>query len=403
MSTYIIQNSMYSGQVIMNLNNVKLSNDPVLSLTQSGSPVTSPGTIGNTLALYYPYVAVGDTTNQAVYIYKTDGSTLSLDTTITSPDSKSTDFATSISMKDKFLAIGSPSSNSDNGAVFVYYLIDESWDTEPRHTLTPSDSGTKFGGEVLVTEHYIAVSAPDSEINSSKVGSVHLFQYDYVQNSYSLEASLVSNNPVTGNGFGSAMSIIGDDIIMISSPNASVTSGTAKSNAGIVEIFNKSSGSWAYSSVLNSTTPVANGLFGTSISAQIGRTIIGEPGSNIVHIFDYNPPNWNIFQSLSFGTTTGLDDSTVAATDQQGLSVAQDISERSLIWSSPDNNSSGSVYVVETTQAGNIVPSVTYKLTPSDSASGELFGSKIVYNGKILVCLAPGGNSGNGEIFLFTK
>lgn len=405
MSTYIIKHSIYSGKVIMNINGVQLSNDPVLSFTQMGNPITTPGKIGSTLALYYPYLAVGDTANQAVYIYKTDGTSWTLDATINTPEVNGTDFASSISMKDKVLAIGSPAYDSGTGRVYVYYLINNTWQTSSSHTFDIVNDGSplNFGSSVHVSEHYIAVSAPGAKNADAVVGSVYLYQYNYVQNTYSLETTLSSNNPNSANKFGSSIGMLGDDTLIVSSPKASVTSGSTVTGAGFVEFFKKSAGTWAYDSTINSPKPTANGLFGSTMSAQIGRIVFGEPGANFIHTFDYQAPYWNIVESLSYGTTDGLDDSTVTGSDQQGLSVAQDVSERSFVWSAPKNNGSGTVYVAETTPAGNIVPSVTSKITASDSVAGELFGNKIAYDGRVLVCLAPGGNSGNGEIVVFTK
>ena len=167
MSTYIIKHSIYSGSVILNTNNVVLSNDPAISLAQSGSPLTTPGKIGDSLSLSYPYIAVGDPTNQAVYIYKFDGTSWTLNTTINSPEQSGSGYATSMSMKDHILAVGSPNYNSNQGAVYVYLLVDGVWETTPRHVLVDDNkSGIQLGEVVHTSEHYVLASAPKADRKS---------------------------------------------------------------------------------------------------------------------------------------------------------------------------------------------------------------------------------------------
>ena len=399
MSTYIIKHSSYSG-IVMNINDIVLSNDPIVSFTQQGDDVAMTHST-SIMAFYYPYIAIADADEEKVFIYKITSDGCVLDSTISSPV-KGIDFGYSISIKDKVLAIGAPGYNDNTGIVYVYFLMNNEWSSSPNHTINIVSNGdlTKLGSTVHVSEHYIMASAPGKKDNNSIVGSVELFYYNYVIDIYELEHTFFSNQPNLSNNFGSTIDMIGDDMIFISSPNGSVTSGTTKDSAGFVEIFVKGSNGWTYDSTLTSTTPAASGNFGSSISAQIGRTIIGEPGSNSVHVFDYHSPNWNILESFSFQTSGDFVDSTVKSTDLQGESVAQSVSERIVLWGAPDNNVSGCVYVIETTPAGNWVPSITYKLSKNTSTSDK-FGQSILFNGEFLVVNQPG--SGNGSISIYKK
>lgn len=403
MSTYIINNSVYSGQVIMNIGDVELSNDPVISFSDPVS-IEPPGPIGPSISFCFPYMAVGDVDNQKVYVYETDGSSWSLLSTIIAPDGSSA-FASSVSMKDSVISVSDPSYGSNSGRVYVYFFLHGSWSLTPNHIIESPDAESEllFGSNLVASEHYLAILAPNYKNADLNAGAIYLYYYNNVQDFYVLESTILSDSPSAQGNFGKSIGIIGDDTMVVSSPYANITSGTTLSNAGMVEIFKKSNNAWSYYSTLTSSSPIENGNFGYSLSAQIERIVVGEPGSNTIHIFDYHSPNWNIIGSISYGTTSGLNDTTVSSTDLQGYSVSQESSERSFIWSAPKNSSNGCVYVAETTPAGNIVPSITSKLLPTDPSDNEMFGASIYYDGTYLISVSTGGNSGSGEIFVFKR
>lgn len=361
MSTYIVKQTGFSGQVIMNINNVDLPNDPVLSYTLSSTLNLDMNP--TSLAVWDKFLIIGYGDNDTVSIWDLTNSSL-IKTINGNPNSG---FGSSISVKDKILAVGSP----NEGTVSLFLYINDTWKDSPNHIITQTPS-SKFGSTVHINEKYIIVSSPLDTVSSNQTSLVYVYFYNYVTDILVEETVLKSSIPSLNNNFGHCIESLGGDMIIVSSPKGKVNSGSTVSS-GFVEIFKKTN-SWNFDSLIHSPSPLEGSNFGYSIDVQIGRMVIGEPGANQVHIFDFHYPNWILFKTIN-SQYIGLDNTG----GDEGFTVSQDVSKRSVVWSSPSTNK---VFLSETTPRGNIVGSITSTISNDKST---LMGEFLNYNESRLI------------------
>lgn len=130
------------------------------------------------------------------------------------------------------------------------------------------------------------------------------------------EALLRATDKHNGDYFGWSVAINDAGNIAVIGAPGSPSNGAAKS--GAVYIFTRSATTWTEAAKITTTTPVANGSFGTSvaINASGDKVVIGESGNNKAYLFTGSGATWTLGKELSLPLPV--------STDQFGSSVAID-------------------------------------------------------------------------------
>ncbi len=133
--------------------------------------------------------------------------------------------------------------------------------------------------------------------------------------------------------------------------------------------------------------------FGASTAMTSGTAVVGASGQYTATVFDRG-------SSGVWAFTTTLTGSDTVEVDDFGQSVS--ISGTTIVVGSPWNNGKGAAYVFRKSGA---VWSQIAKLTASDGAAGDLFGTSVAIEGDTVIVGAPhadiGGNNNQGAAYIF--
>ncbi len=210
-------------------------------------------------------------------------------------------------------------------------------------------------------------------------------------------SKLTASDRAGGDWFGISVSVSGTRAIVGASVNA-----TESRKSGSVYVMEKGSdGAWSQTRLAASDVAF-NDAFGRSVSISGARAIAGSAGDDDDGI---NSGSAYVFERGSDGawSQTKLTASDGAAGDLFGISVSVSGS-RVVVGAARDNDNgdnSGSAYVFERGSDGAWSQT---KLTASDGAAGDLFGSGVSVSGSRVVVGAArdddnGNNSGSAYVF----
>lgn len=163
----------------------------------------------------------------------------------------------------------------------------------------------------------------------------------------------------------------------------------ADNNIGAVYIFESADGEiWTETDKLIASDGITSDFFGSSVGLYGNTLIVGARGVNseagAAYIFDFDGMNWT--------ETIKISASDAAAGDRFGVAVSL-FGNIAVVGAEADNSSTGAVYIYAIDNLGDWVQ--TNKLTASDAAASDAFGSSVSLNNtRILV--GASGNDDNG-------
>jgi hypothetical protein len=266
-------------------------------------------------------------------------------------------FGTSVAVGNGRIVVGAPFDNSDgsdSGSAYIFNL-----DGTNQIKITASDGATndRFGTSVAIGNGIIVIGSP---FDDSFTGAAYIFDLNGTQLS-----KITASDGVTNDRFGYSVSVGSGRIVIGAYSNATDTG-----SAYIYEL--DGTGEVKITASDGNTTR----RFGFSVSIKNGKIVVGSPAPlasspGAAYIFDLN--------GTQLSKITASDG---ASGDNFGFSVAIG-SGRIVIgaFGDDDNGSnSGSVYLYNTDGNDEV------KITASDGASGDYFGSSVaVGSGRIVI------------------
>ena len=278
--------------------------------------------------------------------------------------------------------------------------------------LVSSDAAAsdRFGTSAGIDGDTMVVGAPRDDDAADDTGSIYVFTKDS-NGVWNQTAKLTASDAATNDRFGTSVGIDGDTIVV----GAPRDDDNDADDSGSVYVFVKPSDGWATTSAetakLTASDAAADDRFGTSVGIDGTTVVVGAPGdddndaddSGSVYVFVKPAGAW----ATTSAETAKLTASDAAADDRFGTSVGIDGS--TIVVGAPgdnDNNASdsGSVYVF--TKDSNGVWNQTAKLTASDAAADDGFGTSVGIDGDTIVVGAPGDNDtadDTGSGYVYTK
>lgn len=206
------------------------------------------------------------------------------------------------------------------------------------------------------------------------------------------ETKVVMKNPGSFSQLGRSVDISGDTAV-VGAPGHITTAGAT----GAVFVFTRSGSSWSLQQKIVSTSAKADDLFGQDVAISGTTIVIGAPGAGAAYVYVRSGSSWSRQAVL-----TGSD---AKSGDELGGEVAIDkdtvvVGARKHDGTKTD---SGAAYVFvrsasSWTQQG--------KLTASDAAAGDLFGTSVTVAADTIVCGAnrkDGTGSNEGAAYVFVR
>jgi len=281
---------------------------------------------GSSIAIHNDYAAIGAKNDNSkrgkVLVYHFDGSSWNYEATLLASDAAENDYlGTVVDMYDNVIIV---SSDKGSGAVYIYTKSETGWQNSTETAkLSASDgiSSDGFANSLAISEDIIAVGASDDDDNGDGSGSVYL--YKMPATGWETATETVKLTAVDGmeyDAFGRSLDIHDKKLVV---------SAYALSNSSVGRVY-------VYE------LPETD-LSLTSISEKAKLTAAVGDASN------------------GFGTCVSMSENTIVVGD---------------VYDDMNGSSSGAIYVFEKPVGGSWSNSnETAKLTPSNSAANQYFGS----------------------------
>jgi len=353
--------------------------------------------------------------------------------------SSSDAFSTNMMLAGDVLVIGAATTITQQraGVVDVFKYEGAGWQMQAQvRPTTPSLSTETFGARVAVAADTLVALAVEPDLLSpygpTPLGSVYVFTQR--GSSWEQAAQLRASNGKGGDGFGEALAVAGDTLVVgapredsrgqgidgdmandISFPRAGEVPGV-----GAAYVFARRNGVWVQEAYLKAADAADLDFFGSSVAFD-GRTlVIGAPGRSLGGQIDRdsnvrrNAGAAYLFERGSAGwmQTGVLEPKNAGGNDRFGASVA--LFGNRLLIGAPDEASaahgvdgdanddsaqgSGAAYLFERGSSG--WQQVAY-LKPTLTRDWGEFGSSVALDAKRAVVGAPGSNWGAGVVYVF--
>ncbi len=286
-------------------------------------------------------------------------------------------FGTSVALSEdgQWAIVGAPfddARGTDAGAAYIMEFSNGSW--TQTHKLTPSDgtSSDNFGYSVAISTNTVLVGAyGDDIVTMSGTNDNQGSAYVFVRNgaTWTEQAKLTASDGAVGDYFGISVALLGDTMIV----GAPVSASTNMS-PGAAYVFARSGTAWIQQAKLTAGDGAAGDTFGNSVALSGDTALVGarydDIGTNTnqgsAYVFVRNGTTWT--QQVKLTTSDG------AAYNYFGTSVALS-GDTALVGADGDNfgigSSQGSAYVFV---RGGTTWTQEAKLTAIDGAAYDLFG-----------------------------
>lgn len=326
-------------------------------------------------------------------------------------------FGFSVAAYGQTIVVGAPEatvgSNSYQGTAYVFVAAQSGWKNATQTAeLTSSDGATDdfFGWSVGISSSGVVVGAFG---HKAYTGAAYVFVepvggwVNATQN-----AELTDSGGLDYDFFGYSVAISGN-VIVVGTPNHNLANNTP---AGAAYVYQRPSSGWATTSApnaqLTSSDESQNNYFASAVAISGSTVVIGSPFDlndlGAAYIYVRPVSGWKTTTAY----TAKLTASDGVTYDDFGYSVAVGgTGANTVAIGAPGVNvETGAVYVfAEPASGGWVSATETAKLTSSDSAEGDNFGSAVGLsaNGTWLISGAPSaiitGNPLQGAAYVYKK
>ncbi len=318
-------------------------------------------------------------------------------------------FGISVSISGNYAIVGASRDDdytSNTGSAYIFQKDHggiNNWGELIKLTASDPDYYAYFGNSVSITGDYAIVGAYNDDNN----GSAYIFHKDQDgTNSWGQLTKLTASDGASGDYFGYSVSLSGDYAIVGASYDDD--NGT---NSGSAYVFYKDQGgtnNWGEMTKLIASDRNTADYFGRSVSLSVDYVIVGAQydddngtSSGSAYVFHKEQGGTN-----NWGELTKLLASDGDEYDYFGYSVSI-LGDYAIVgaYGDDDNGSySGSAYVFYKEQGGSNNWGELTKLTASDGAASDYFGSSVSLSGDYAIVGAyhdddNGSNSGSAYIF----
>ncbi len=317
------------------------------------------------------------------------------DAKLTASDGAANDFfgrSVSISGDTSIVgALGDSDNGTNSGSAYVFRDNGSAWVEEK---LTASDGAADdfFGESVSISGDTTVIGARLDDDNGANSGSAYVFRDN---GSAWVEEKLTASDGAANDFFGSSVSISGDTAVI-----GALGDGDNGANSGSAYVFRDNGSAWVEEK-LTASDGAAEDLFGNSVAIAGDTAVIGAiwdddngDKSGSAYVFSDSGSTW---------VETKLTASDGALEDFFGGAVAIS-GDTAIVGAHGDDDNgtnSGSAYVFR--YNGSIW--VETKLTASDGAAGDLFGSSVSISGDtaLVGALSDADNGTNsGSVYVFS-
>lgn len=272
--------------------------------------------------------------------------------------------------------------NPNGGVVYMYTRSADGW-TETGSLMAPEPSeGDGFGTAMAVSEDRLLVTSLSRD--RPPMGAVHSFVREGSE--WRHDGMIVPEGLPEGMVVGSAVALSGG--------LAALNAGSPRGGASMILVFRRADGAWTREAVLESPSTEENTGFGGSLALSGEMLVTGAPGADsaagVAYVFEAGPEGWTMTGELRNEDGPGSFLGTAAMIMGDRILVAAGGSFRE-----PEPG----VLLSFAREEGEWVE--TGRLAAFDGSARDMFGSSMATDGATLWVGAPGAQSRSGVIYEF--
>ncbi len=306
-------------------------------------------------------------------------------------------------------AWGEEAGGSNAGAAFVYQRNAggvDNWGEVKKLTASDAQSGDNFGVSVAISGDTVVVGAENEDAGATDAGAAYVFQRNAGgADNWGEVKKLIASDAQFLDQFGDSVAVSGDTTV-VGAGNESARG----SFAGAAYVFHRNqdgADNWGQVKKLTASDAQSGDFFGDSVAIS-GDTIVAGATSGFsnaggAYIFQRNQGGVN-----NWGQVKKLAASDAEAGDHLGFGVAVDggTAVVGAFGEDTGGTSAGAAYVFQRNKGGADNWGQAAKLTASDAAAGDQFGSEVTINGDNAVVGATSEGSGGayaGAAYVFQR
>ncbi|HSS21648.1 MAG TPA: PQQ-binding-like beta-propeller repeat protein [Pyrinomonadaceae bacterium] len=320
---------------------------------------------------------------------------------LTASDAAGNDqFGRSVAIDVDTVVVGAWLKNSNTGAAYIFKRNQggaENWGQVKKLTASDAAGNDLFGSSVSINADTMVVGAfgkvPGS--NYISTGAAYIFERNQGGTENWGQVQKLTSDTVSNYAyFGYSVAINGDTVVV----------GAYGKTPGVAYIFERNQGgaeNWGQVKSLIASDAVGGDQFGISVAINNNTLAVGANHGNratsgAVYIFERNQNGVE-----SWGQTQELTADDAALQDEFGISVAIDGDSLVVGAWALNLQTGGAAYIFERNQNGVTGWVEAQKLTASDVAAHDQFGSSVGIDGDTVVVGAVGKNSNTGSAYTF--
>jgi len=306
-------------------------------------------------------------------------------------------FGESVAVNGDVVVVGTPHGDDDGNEPGVAYVFERNeggpnaWGQVRKLVPPGSLTGDEFGWSVAIDGDVALVGGPSANGGVTNSGSVYAFPVATRTKTFVETDKLGASDGAADDGFGLSVAMAGDVAVV-----SSVGDDDAGESSGSVYVFERDPGpsnAWNQVAKLGASDAVASNYFGKSVAAAGDVALIGSPRSNdagsnsgSAYVFERGASGVN-----AWGQVAKLTASDAATNDYFGssVSVAGHVALVGAYGNDDIGLSSGSAYLFERNATGTNAWGQVKKLTAPDAAGGDQFGASVAVANDIALVGAP--------------
>jgi hypothetical protein len=343
-------------------------------------------------------------------------------------DGQAYDFFGGVALSGDTLAVGAkgstPATSFGNkwsqGAVYVFVRQSGNWTLVKKLVAPDGEAGDQFGAAVALEGDTLVVGAPWHEVDGViDRGAAYVFSRNAGgANNWGLVKELTVADGLPGDGFGNAVAISGNLIVVGASGDdvaeASSQNVGALTDRGSAYVFERNTGgadNWGLLKQLGLEYGREAQFFGAAVGVSGDVVVVGAPGDGHAGFAERGSAfvfQRNLGGADNFGVLPQLLAPDGLAGDAFGSAVA--IQGNLIVVGAPLADGSadqGAAYLFSRNAGGANNYGLVKKFVAADGADSDFFGKAVALDGDLVLIGAPGdnvvGNVDQGSAFLFGR
>jgi outer membrane protein assembly factor BamB len=304
-------------------------------------------------------------------------------------------FGWSVAIDVDTVVVGALVKDSNRGAAYIFERNQggtENWGQVKKLTASDAAGGDDFGSSVSINSNTVVVGA---WVKNSNAGAAYIFERNQGgAENWGEVKKLTASDAATFGYFGYSVAINADTLVI----------GSYGKQPGAAYIFERNQGgaeNWGEVKKLTASDGIGGDQFGISVAINIDTVAVGANHGNrgtsgAVYMFERNQggaANWGQVQELTANDANLLDEFGISVAIEGDIMVVGAWAINLL--------TGGATYIFERNQNGVAGWTEMQKITASDVAAHDQFGSAVGIDGDTLVVGAVGKNSNTGAAYTF--